>query len=134
MLQIRFFFFNKICFLLYRFFCFFVFLFFIFLFFVFCFLFFGFCFFLTLEKMAKHELNMLNALSVLNEASSFILPLMALIDYRGFRLEALSFFPTSPESLVYGFVFFSFQSIFSLFFFLMTYEIVHVMVEKQLFV
>jgi tetratricopeptide (TPR) repeat protein len=51
-------------------------------------------------KVAGHELKGL--LSYFNTNVKVCLPLMALVDYRGFRLSAISMLPISPKTVIYG--------------------------------
>ena len=51
-------------------------------------------------KVAGHELKGL--LSYFNTSVDVCLPLMALVDYRGFRLSAISLLPINRKTVVYG--------------------------------
>lgn len=52
-------------------------------------------------KVAAHELRGLQAYANCN-LNQICLPLMALVDYRGFRLIAISILPISKSTLIYG--------------------------------
>ena len=57
--------------------------------------------------MANHELKGLMSYFSLGMKDVFM-PLMALVDYRGFRLVAMSVLPVNSSTLIYGFFSFSF--------------------------
>jgi hypothetical protein len=53
-------------------------------------------------KVAKHELKGLMCYFNLCIPNVFT-PLMALVDYKGFRLVAMSLLPLGPNTLIYGY-------------------------------
>ena len=55
----------------------------------------------SLQQVAGHELKGLKAYFSLG-MTDIRVPIMALVDYRGFRLIAMSVLPVSGNSLVYG--------------------------------
>jgi len=56
----------------------------------------------TAAKASNHDLKGLTHCMIANENENFHFPLMALIDYEGFRMSVMTTLPINDETLVYG--------------------------------